>query len=807
MDVATPDQIHDLFEQAVASCGWHTSRGSEIWDAYINYETDLLEDSSAGSEEHQVIKEKIRQLYIRQLSAPLIGMDSVMSKVLNWLRAQPEYSGDGLSPEVFRVYGICKAELDLLQPFEHTLSQLPDPTSPGQASPELLQAWQTYLTDLLSRCAKERPTQCLVVFERVVAQCFLNPDIWLRYLSFLQTSLAEHSDLIGSVFTRALRNCPWSGLILERHLRFLDADTGERQEVSTLMEKTEAGLKSVGQADERVYVWLASGSIVRRVARVGQPGDVPDSKNALPHLAVLKTICATLERELYGCYYDDSYHAAITFLCHILGTCLGNSEKVKDLCERWVGAKPKDQRAWSFYITFMRTQPRHLSLVRKLFKRAWEAVPADWSKQILAREWLGFERQEGEPKDLQIALTKCEPLLGFAGAGLTSMLHPAPGQPLNTAGDSEEDEEDYSYAQAAQSRKSFRDKREKRGGEKDQKKKDKKKGGKAGDKKDKKRKRDQTADAQGEGENKTGETGAGGPPKKQLKTDNSENKSGGIEGGKSTSYGVEGKEEKNTVFVLNLPWNVTDNNLKSVFGKIGPLEGIRHVRNYKGFSKGYAYVDYLDPQHVSKAIAALNGTEIKGRVVSVSISKPGSNKNKGLDGKSIFIKNIPQITQQELEPLLRSKFETCGEIKEIRWARDHSGKLKRFCYLEFVAEEAVAPALLLHGCSLGRSLKAGEAEGLETTSILMVAEVKSKDQMKKPTKNLEKAIMKKTARRVKSSKSHLSLMVPRAVALQRQAAAKAQEQGSEAESEEEEESKPAAPTKSNADFRAMFLKK
>jgi len=88
-------------------------------------------------------------------------------------------------------------------------------------------------------------------------------------------------------------------------------------------------------------------------------------------------------------------------------------------------------------------------------------------------------------------------------------------------------------------------------------------------------------------------------------------------GGKKTVIWTKPPEGCKTVFVKNLPYNMTEEQLGDLFSHCGTINGIRFVFNSatKNF-KGFCYVEFVDPLSVKKAIE-MNGKEIEGRKITV----------------------------------------------------------------------------------------------------------------------------------------------------------------------------------------------
>ncbi len=80
-----------------------------------------------------------------------------------------------------------------------------------------------------------------------------------------------------------------------------------------------------------------------------------------------------------------------------------------------------------------------------------------------------------------------------------------------------------------------------------------------------------------------------------------------------------------SIFVGNLPWSATDEELKQKFSEFGNVLSARIVSDkYSGKSRGFGFVDMEDAD-ADKAIAAVNGQKWGERELTVNEAKPKSN--------------------------------------------------------------------------------------------------------------------------------------------------------------------------------------
>jgi RNA recognition motif-containing protein len=77
------------------------------------------------------------------------------------------------------------------------------------------------------------------------------------------------------------------------------------------------------------------------------------------------------------------------------------------------------------------------------------------------------------------------------------------------------------------------------------------------------------------------------------------------------------------IYVGNLPYSVTDDELRDVFSDFGELVSAEVVKDkFSGQSKGFGFVDMPNNSEADQAIKALNDTDLKGRKLTVNEARP-----------------------------------------------------------------------------------------------------------------------------------------------------------------------------------------
>jgi RNA recognition motif-containing protein len=87
------------------------------------------------------------------------------------------------------------------------------------------------------------------------------------------------------------------------------------------------------------------------------------------------------------------------------------------------------------------------------------------------------------------------------------------------------------------------------------------------------------------------------------------------------------------LFVGNLSFNITENDLNDAFAAHGTvLETNLMMDRATGRPRGFAFITMSSAEEAEKAIAALNGTALDGRNLTVNEAKPKEERSSGGGG-------------------------------------------------------------------------------------------------------------------------------------------------------------------------------
>jgi RNA recognition motif-containing protein len=84
------------------------------------------------------------------------------------------------------------------------------------------------------------------------------------------------------------------------------------------------------------------------------------------------------------------------------------------------------------------------------------------------------------------------------------------------------------------------------------------------------------------------------------------------------------------LYVGNLSYRTTEDELKTLFSEIGTVESAKVITDkYTGQSKGFGFVEMSSNEEAQSAISKLNGQNYKDRPLTVSEAKPQEKREGG----------------------------------------------------------------------------------------------------------------------------------------------------------------------------------
>ena len=87
------------------------------------------------------------------------------------------------------------------------------------------------------------------------------------------------------------------------------------------------------------------------------------------------------------------------------------------------------------------------------------------------------------------------------------------------------------------------------------------------------------------------------------------------------------------LFVGNLSYNATEEELNDLFSRFGEITSVKIVKDFEsGKSKGFGFIEMVNEAEANAAIQNLNGYDYKGRALKISEAKENNGGNRRSGG-------------------------------------------------------------------------------------------------------------------------------------------------------------------------------
>ncbi|PYI03885.1 RNA-binding domain-containing protein [Aspergillus sclerotiicarbonarius CBS 121057] len=170
---------------------------------------------------------------------------------------------------------------------------------------------------------------------------------------------------------------------------------------------------------------------------------------------------------------------------------------------------------------------------------------------------------------------------------------------------------------------------------------------------------------------------------------------------------------KESVFIGNLFYDVTAEDLGKTMEKYGTVEKAVIIFDSRGLSKGYGYVQFDTIEAAQRAISAMHLRLYEGRRVTLQFAQTNVNSRQDAapPSKTLYIGNLPfEMTDRDINEM----FKDIQNVIDVRVAVDRrTGHPRGFAHAEFISVASAQQAieLLQNKKPYGRTLRVNFSKG------------------------------------------------------------------------------------------------
>ncbi|KAK1258990.1 Polyadenylate-binding protein 5 [Acorus gramineus] len=169
------------------------------------------------------------------------------------------------------------------------------------------------------------------------------------------------------------------------------------------------------------------------------------------------------------------------------------------------------------------------------------------------------------------------------------------------------------------------------------------------------------------------------------------------------------------VYVKNLAETITDEEMKSIFGKYGLINSAVVMRDANGNSRGFGFINFQNPDDAASAVENLNGSTFGDKVLYVGkaqrkvereaelkakFEQERNSKFEKLQGANLYLKNLDDNINDEK---LKELFSEFGTITSCKVMLDPHGQSRGSGFVAFsTPDEASRAVNEMNGKMIGR---------------------------------------------------------------------------------------------------------
>ncbi|KAI8877320.1 hypothetical protein K501DRAFT_43393 [Backusella circina FSU 941] len=234
------------------------------------------------------------------------------------------------------------------------------------------------------------------LYERAIAVYCTDQVLWNDYILYLMER-AHVLSFLKALALRAIRNCPWSGMMRAHLARFMESNHDERDDIIDVFDEAVQNKLLLSSMEDLITILLAKCDYERRQIDWSDP----DDEQVLNLQVAFHEALQYLEEAFPG--QTDPYYRIEKYFAFIQDKRLGNTDDARTLWETIIKKHGKDTEAYIQYIYFERDHGDYEKCA-SLFKLGLQKRVDNPAR--LVDVWSTIEREGGTVESMEECLVR-----------------------------------------------------------------------------------------------------------------------------------------------------------------------------------------------------------------------------------------------------------------------------------------------------------------------------------------------------------------------------------------------------------------
>uniref|UniRef100_A0A1A9WWY9 RRM domain-containing protein n=1 Tax=Glossina brevipalpis TaxID=37001 RepID=A0A1A9WWY9_9MUSC len=383
-----------IWNEILNTYGLHFLKSRDYFQMYQKYLKEFynIEDSQ---------NDLYIQSFLTELRYPHVDMEeSFIEFKVFYEKNKDTLSNKVKWEDVERRYFRAKEQLQKILPFEEKLK-----TFAEHAYREKADTYFEYL-ESADKLLDENVLQ--TIYERMVAECCLNAECWLKYVKFVEyrdqygppdelPAFHPFNQTADDISKRALRNCSWSPELYIKRMHLFEKMGKAKEDIQEILEvAVAAGFQTPEPA---VIIWLEYLTYLRRHT---------DWRNENECDTLRKTfnLAWTILGQQWGVLADCNCEI-LQFWGRLEYGALQDPKRGKELWTTVMESSDNASKSGLWIEFALLEMRRDLESTRNIFSKALRSVNLD-NPSVISSAWERFERCNGTAKTLENCLKECQ---------------------------------------------------------------------------------------------------------------------------------------------------------------------------------------------------------------------------------------------------------------------------------------------------------------------------------------------------------------------------------------------------------------